>query len=139
MPTLIKPSVDVIFSRITCTPFCCGEPCESIGCRERISYRTRVIHTFDYHIIIRYSLIIIRTPQIIVLIIYHSIGIEFIRVPDVLLNVISIQSRRAVFELILVLHREASLIFTNTCSNAITRQHRVLTAPLIESAVSVSL
>ena len=119
IPTFVKWKFGIYLFRssrdcpITYLLPCCGKPCESIRSRKRIPYGARVIHTLYYHTIIIISPFIIRTPQIIVLSVHLRMDIELMRVTDVLLNLISIQS--FVLESILCIRREASLIrITNT-------------------------
>ena len=76
IPTFVKWKFGIYLFRsnrdcpITYLLPCRGKSRESIGSRERISYGTGVIHTLYHHFIISISLIIIRTPQIIVLSVY---------------------------------------------------------------------
>ena len=84
IPTFVKWKFGIYLFRsnrdcpITYLLPCYGKPCESIRSRKRIPYGTGVIHTLDHHFIIRHNLIIIRTPQIIVLAVHLPFDIELI-------------------------------------------------------------
>ena len=82
MPSFIKHSIDVIFSRITCIPSCCAESSESIGSQHGISYGRGVVYSLNYLIIIGINPIIIRTPQIIIHSVHLILDIELMRITD---------------------------------------------------------